>query len=76
MAKWRLQLDLTCGMGLETPLTRFLIVVESGIIGGEDVRAEFFALRLWRCSGHPCNNQQSYEQMDIAVGFGRSERSI
>src|SRR5271170_5522199 len=36
--------------------------------------AEFFALRLWRCSGHPCNNQQSYGQMDITVGFGKSER--
>ena len=76
MAKWRPQLDLTCQIGAETQLTRFLIVVERGITGGEDVRAEFFALRLWGYSGHPCNNQQSYGQMDIAFGFGRSERSI
>ena len=40
-------------------------------------RRNFFnALRLWRCSGQPCNNQQSYGQMDvIMVGFSRSERS-
>ena len=37
--------------------------------------AEFFALRLWRCSGQPCNSQQSYGQMDVMVGFSRSERS-
>ena len=38
--------------------------------------AEFFALRLWRRSGQPCNNQQSYGQMDVTAGFSRSERSI
>ena len=37
---WRLQQDLACWIGLETPLTRFLLVVERGITGGEDVRAE------------------------------------
>ena len=36
---------------------------------------EFFGLRLWRCSGQPCNNQQSYGQMDVMAGFNRSERS-
>jgi len=36
--------------------------------------AEFFALRLWRCSGQLCSNQQSYGQMDVMVGFSRSER--
>src|SRR5271155_5552011 len=36
---------------------------------------EFFGLRLWRCSGQPCNNQQSYGQMDVTAGFNRSERS-
>jgi hypothetical protein len=36
---------------------------------------EFFALRLWRCSGQPCNNQQTDGQMDVTVGFSRSERS-
>jgi len=30
-------------------------------------------LRLWRCSGQPCNNQQSYGQMEVTVGFSRSE---
>jgi len=37
--------------------------------------ADFFALRLWRCSGHLCNKQQSYGQIDVTVGFSRSERS-
>ena len=37
--------------------------------------AEFFALRLWRCSGQPCNNQQSCGQLHITVGLWRSERS-
>ena len=35
----------------------------------------FFAFRLLRCSGHPCNNEQSYGQMDVAAGFRRSEKS-
>jgi len=51
----------------------FLIVVERGIT--EDVRAEFFALRLWGYSGQPCNNQQNYGKMGVAAGFSRSERS-
>jgi hypothetical protein len=33
------------------------------------------ALRLWRCSGQPCNNQQRYGQMDITVAFKGSEMS-
>ena len=37
--------------------------------------AEFFALRLWRCSGQACNNQQNYGQMDVTAGFSRLERS-
>jgi hypothetical protein len=36
---------------------------------------EVFAFRLWRCSGQPCNNQQRDRQMDVTVGFSRSERS-
>jgi len=36
--------------------------------------AEIFALKLWRCSGPPCN-QHSYGQMDVSVEFSRSERS-
>ena len=42
MAKWRPQLDLAHLIGLETPLTRFLIVVERGITGGEDVQGGIF----------------------------------
>jgi hypothetical protein len=37
--------------------------------------AEFFAFRLWRCSGQSCNNQQGYRQMDVTAGFSWSERS-
>jgi hypothetical protein len=48
MWKWRAWLDSARQIGLETTLTRFLIVVERGITGGENVRAEFFALEmLW-----------------------------
>jgi hypothetical protein len=75
MDKWRLPLDSTCQKGLETTLEVVLIVVQSSIAGAEKVRAEFFALRLWRCSGQPCNYQQIYGQMDVTVGFSRSERS-
>ena len=77
MDKWRLRLDLTCQKGLENTLEVVLIVVQSGITctGAEEVRAQFFALRLWRCSGQPYNNQQSYGPMDVTVGFSRSERS-
>jgi len=33
---------------------------------GKKLWADFFALRLWRCSSEPClNNQQSYGQMDV-----------
>jgi hypothetical protein len=35
----------------------------------------FFAFRLWRCSGQPCNNQQSYGPMNVTVVSSRSERS-
>jgi hypothetical protein len=42
MAKWRPQLDLARRISLETPLTRFLIVVARGIKGGEDVRGGIF----------------------------------
>src|SRR5271156_2386520 len=41
----------------------------------KELWAEFFALRLWRCSGQPCNNQQNYGQMDVTAGFSGSERS-
>src|SRR5271154_2987922 len=40
----------------------------------KELWAEFFALRLWRCSAQPCNNQQNYGQMDVTAGFSRSER--
>src|SRR5271154_308960 len=52
----------------------FLIVVED-VITGEEVRAEFLALRLWRYSGQPCNNRQTYGELDVTVGFSRLERS-
>ena len=41
----------------------------------EELWAEFFALRLWRCSGQPCNKQWNNGQMDVTAGFSRSERS-
>jgi hypothetical protein len=50
MTKWRPWLDLARQTGPETTLMDFLIVVRGVITGGEDRRAEFFALRLWRCS--------------------------
>jgi hypothetical protein len=50
----------------------FLIVVED-VISEEEVRAEIFALRLWRCSGQFYNNQHSYGPMDVTVGFSNSE---
>src|SRR5271170_218714 len=37
--------------------------------------AEFFAFRLWKCSGQPCKNQHSYGQMNVTAGFIRLERS-
>src|SRR5271154_2140972 len=51
----------------------FLIIVEDVITG--EVRAEFLALRLWRYSGQPCNNRQTYGELDVTDGFSRSERS-
>ena len=51
MTKWRLWLDSARQVGLETTLMDFLIVVRGVITGGEEVRAEFFALiGLWSCS--------------------------
>src|SRR5271154_2679054 len=41
----------------------------------KELWADFFSLRLWRCSGQPCNSQQNYGQMDVTVGFSGSERS-
>src|SRR5271155_5834215 len=41
----------------------------------KELWVEFFALRLWRCSGQPCNNQQNYGQMDVRAEFSGSERS-
>jgi len=64
IAEWRPKLDSTRQRGTEATLEAFLIVVESGAlqVRAEEVRAEFFVLRLWKCSGHPCNKQQSYGQ--------------
>jgi hypothetical protein len=62
-------------IGPEIPLYGILMLVVSCCTRGEDVWAEFFAFRLWRCSGQPCNNQQSYGPMNVTVGFSRSERS-
>jgi len=50
----------------------FLIVVDD-VISEEEVQAEFFALRLWRCSGQFYNNLQRYGQMDVTVGFSKSK---
>ena len=63
--KRRPQRDSAHQIGPEIPIHRILMVVVSCCTWGEDVWAEFFALRLWRCSGQPCNNQQSYGQMDV-----------
>jgi single-stranded DNA-binding protein len=50
-------------------------MVERGVTGGEDERADFFTVTVWGYSGQPCNNQQSYGQINVTVGFSRSERS-
>ena len=34
----------------------------------KELWAEFFAPRLWRCSGQPCNDQQNYGQTDVTAG--------
>jgi hypothetical protein len=60
---------------LELAFEGVLIVVRSVIAGAGGVRAVFFALGLWGCSGQPCNNQQRYGQIDITIGFSGSERS-
>src|SRR5271168_1353109 len=41
----------------------------------KELWAEFFALRLGRCSGQPCHNQQNYGQIDVTAGFSGSQRS-
>jgi hypothetical protein len=75
IVKWRPQPDSSRQIGPEPAFEGILIIVGSGIAGAEEVWADFFALGLWRCSGQPCNNQQRYGQIDITVGFSRSERS-
>jgi|SRR5271154_4797984 len=50
MDKWMLQADSAYQIGLKPTLQGILIVVESGGRGGWKKLAEFFALRLWRCS--------------------------
>src|SRR5271154_3893758 len=35
---------------------------------------ECFAVRLWSCFGWYSKNQQSYGQVDVTVGFSKSER--
>ena len=75
MLIWMPQLDLTRQIGLGDTLKGVLIVVGSGIARAEEVPADFFALRHWGCSSQPCINRQSYGQMDVTVGFSRSERS-
>ena len=49
--------------------------VVDALQGGEGTLGGIFALRLWRCSGQACNNQQNYGQMDVTAGFSRLERS-
>src|SRR5271168_4731776 len=73
MEKWRPWLDFARRTGLEITLMDFLNVVEDVITG--EMWAEFLALRLWRYSGQPCNNWQTYGELDVTVGFSRSERS-
>ena len=51
MVKWRILLDSARQIGLETTFESFLIVVGSGIAGAEEVQAEFFALKVRKCSG-------------------------
>jgi hypothetical protein len=75
MGKQRQQQDSAYQIGPEIPLHGILMIVVSCCTGGEDVWADFFTLRNWRCSGQPGNNQQSYGQIDVTVGFSRSERS-
>jgi hypothetical protein len=76
MVIWMPQLGSTRQIGLDITLKGVLNVVGSAIAGAEEVRAEFFALRLWDVllSSQPCNNRQSYGQMDVAVVFSMSER--
>jgi hypothetical protein len=69
------QLGLSRQTGLDITLKGVLTLVGSAIAGAEEVRAEFFALRLWGCSSQPCDNRQSYGQMSVTVGLSRSERS-
>jgi len=77
MDKRRPQRDSAHQTGLKPPLHAFLIAGCWCFTRWwrNFRRIEFFALRLWRCSGHPCNNQQSYGQMDVTAEFSRSERS-
>jgi single-stranded DNA-binding protein len=74
MIKYMPWLDSPRLASLETILTRFLIAVERGFTG-EDDRADFFTVTVWGYLGQPCNNQQSYGQINVTVGFSRSERS-
>jgi len=66
--------------GIQKPPWRnILIVVKSAITGEEEVWGGIFHLRspglhrLWICFAQPYNNQQSYGQVDVSVGFGKSE---
>ena len=49
------------------PEITFLIVVRGVITGGEDVRAEFFALRLWRLMFTCTASVPPYKQFCLGV---------
>jgi len=57
MTKWMPWLDSARQIGPETTLMDFLIVVRGVITGGEEVRAEFFALRLVTLEMFTCTVQ-------------------
>ena len=60
-------MDSARQIGPETTLMDFLIVVRSVITGGEDVRAEFFALRLWRLMFTCTASVPPYKQSCLGV---------
>ena len=75
MDKWRAQLDLAHQMGPEIPLHGILMVVVSYFTGGEEVWAEFFALKNWTYFRLWLTNQLVYGKMDDTGGFSASNWS-
>ena|SRR5579859_1946819 len=76
MDKRRLPFDLVHRKGPETTLHGVLIVVASGITGGQKVNSEILTCRNQRCFCLCTNNHWSYRQMEAIVGFSVSKRSI